>query len=199
MMIGVLAIFFPVLLSVSTAPAERLDYSTALTVPYATTDTLRSDTVVKNDTIARAVVPTDSSFVASVGGIRSELIAFAQTLKGTPYKYACSDPKRGFDCSGFVMYVFNHFQMTVPRSSVGFTHIGKEIELKNAMPGDVILFTGTNASRRVVGHVGIITQAAADSVSFIHASSGKAHSVTETTLGAHYKKRFMKVVRMVEN
>jgi cell wall-associated NlpC family hydrolase len=126
-----------------------------------------------------------------------DLIAFAQTLKGVPYKYACSDPKKGFDCSGFVMYVFNHFQMTVPRSSIAFTNIGEEIEIQQAMPGDVILFTGTNASIRKVGHVGIVTQGG-DNLSFIHASSGKAYGVTETILNPHYKKRLIKVIRLLK-
>lgn len=126
-----------------------------------------------------------------------DLIAFAQTLKGVPYRYACSDPEKGFDCSGFVMYVFNHFQMTVPRSSIAFTNIGEEIEIQQAMPGDVILFTGTDASIRKVGHVGIITQGG-DNLSFIHASSGKAYGVTETVLGPHYKKRLIKVIRLLK-
>jgi len=45
--------------------------------------------------------------------------------------------------------------------------------------------------------VGIITQGG-DSLSFIHASSGRAHGVTETVLGPHYKKRFIKVVRLLK-
>jgi len=142
------------------------------------------------------MVVADSIFTDKNTQVVMDLITFAQSLKGTPYKYACSDPKKGFDCSGFVMYVFNHFQMTVPRSSIAFTNIGEEIELQQAMPGDLILFTGTNASIRKVGHLGIITQGG-DSLSFIHASSGKTHSVTETVLNPHYKKRFIKVIRLL--
>lgn len=126
-----------------------------------------------------------------------DLIAFAQTLKGTPYKYACSDPKKGFDCSGFVQYVFQHFNIQVPRSSVAFTNVGKTVELKNAMPGDLLLFTGTNKKVRRVGHVGIVVHAS-DTIKFIHSSSGKAWGVTETTLGPHYKARFIKVIRLLE-
>jgi cell wall-associated NlpC family hydrolase len=126
----------------------------------------------------------------------ANLIAFAQTLKGVPYRYGCSDPEKGFDCSGFVKYVFNHFQMSVPRSSKEFTNVGKEVDLRDAVPGDLILFTGTDSAIRKVGHVGIITQSG-DTLAFIHASSGKVYAVTETTLNAHYKKRFIKVVRML--
>jgi len=156
--------------------------------------TLAADTAI----VASAPeIKPDSSAVSANVLNAANLIAYAQTFKGTRYKYASADPKRGFDCSGFVMYVFNHFNMTVPRSSIGYTHVGKEVELKDALPGDLILFTGTNSKIRKVGHIGIIIDSC-DGISFIHASSGKAYSVTETTLGDHYKKRFMKVVRMLK-
>ena len=46
-----------------------------------------------------------------------ELVGFAETLQGIPYKYGSTDPRIGFDCSGFISYVFNHFGISVPRSS----------------------------------------------------------------------------------
>lgn len=143
------------------------------------------------------VVLDSASLKNKPGIIRTELIDFAKTLKGIRYKYASADPKKGFDCSGFVMYVFKHFQISVPRSSIDFTRVGNTIELPSAQPGDVILFTGANSKVRRVGHVGIITQGG-DTITFIHASSGKTYSVTETTLSEHYKKRFVKVVRILE-
>jgi cell wall-associated NlpC family hydrolase len=124
-----------------------------------------------------------------------DLVAFAQTLKGTPYRYASCD-KSGFDCSGFVYYVFNHFNINVPRSSVDYTNIGKEIKPSEARAGDIILFTGTDSSRRTVGHIGIITTNLNDSVQFIHSSSGKANGVTLTPLDNYYQGRLMKVIRV---
>jgi cell wall-associated NlpC family hydrolase len=158
-----------------------------------------------NASTAVTITPLDTSKVAldsaslknQPGMIRAELIDFAKTLKGIRYKYASADPKKGFDCSGFVMYVFKHFQISVPRSSIDFTRVGNTIELPLAQPGDVILFTGSNSKVRRVGHVGIITQGG-ENITFIHASSGKTYSVTETTLNEHYKKRFVKVVRVLE-
>lgn len=41
-----------------------------------------------------------------------ELIAFAKTVIGVPYRYGSTDPVNGFDCSGFITYVFNHFNIT---------------------------------------------------------------------------------------
>lgn len=167
---------------------DRLHRSLSL----MTSDRMKSADTVKNADTVRASVGTDTLKANAVN-----LIAFAQTLKGTPYKYACSDPKKGFDCSGFVQYVFHHFNITVPRSSIAFTNVGKTVDLKSAMPGDLILFTGTNKKVRRVGHVGIVVEAS-DTIKFIHSSSGKAWGVTETTLGAHYKARFIKVVRLLE-
>ena len=124
---------------------------------------------------------------------RHELVNYAKTLIGTPYKYASTDPSTGFDCSGFITYVFNHFNWEVPRSSVDFTNFGKQINLIDAREGDLILFTGTNDSIRIVGHMGIITENV-DTLSFIHSTSGRAYGVTISKLGDRYKKRFVKVI-----
>ena len=124
------------------------------------------------------------------------LVAFAKTLIGVPYLYACTDPQKGFDCSGFVTYVFNHFNIAVPRSSVDFTHLGKEINIEKARPGDLILFTGTDSSDLIVGHMGIVENTKDDTLWFIHSTSGKAKGVVISPLGDYYKKRFVKVIRV---
>ena len=124
-----------------------------------------------------------------------ELIDFAKTLIGTTYKYGSIDPQQGFDCSGFITYVFNHFQIAVPRSSVDFTQVGSEIPVRDAKPGDLILFTGTDSTKRVVGHMGIIIDNS-DSTRFIHSTSGKAFGVTVTPLNGYYQGRFVKTIRI---
>jgi len=124
------------------------------------------------------------------------LVAFAQTLIGIPYLYASTDPRKGFDCSGFITYVFNHFNMSVPRSSVDFTNYGKEIAFGNSRPGDLILFTGTDSATRIVGHMGIVESVKADTLYFIHSTSGKARGVVITPFGNYYASRFVKVIRV---
>lgn len=126
---------------------------------------------------------------------RDELVAYAKTLVGIPYLYASVDPAQGFDCSGFITYVFNHFQIAVPRSSIDFTKVGKAVDVQSAKKGDLILFTGIFDSVRIVGHMGIITENT-DSLRFIHSTSGKAYGVTVSSYTEHYKKRFVKVRRI---
>lgn len=127
-----------------------------------------------------------------------ELVSFAKSLIGVRYRYASSNPKLGFDCSGFINYVFSHYDIKVPRSSASFTSFGKEIELQHAKRGDLILFTGTNSNRKVVGHIGIITSKPDEKIAFIHSTSGKEYGVTITPLNKYYLGRFVKVIRVLE-
>ena len=127
-----------------------------------------------------------------------QLVDFSKTLLEIPYKYASGNPLTGFDCSGFITYVFNHFNMEVPRSSVDFTNIGKEVDARNAKEGDLILFTGTIDTIRIVGHMGIVTENV-DTLKFIHSTSGKANGVTVSILNDHYKRRFVKVIRVLSD
>jgi len=124
------------------------------------------------------------------------LLAYANTLIGVPYKYASTNPAVGFDCSGFITYVFNHFNIIVPRSSIDFTNVEREISLADAKPGDIVLFTGTDSTSREVGHMGIINSIENGEYYFIHSTSGKANGVTISLLNNYYAFRFVKTIRV---
>ncbi|MBC7948312.1 MAG: C40 family peptidase [Chitinophagaceae bacterium] len=126
----------------------------------------------------------------------ADVVAYSKTLIGVPYKYASTDPTIGFDCSGFITYVFNHFNIGVPRSSVDFTNVGTEVPSAAAKPGDLILFTGTDSTIRVVGHMGIIVNNKSGALEFIHSTSGKAKGVVITPFERYYQGRFVKVIRV---
>jgi cell wall-associated NlpC family hydrolase len=161
--------------------------------------TSNGDTVKKVD---KDEIPDTSRSLEHIYSIETgntspeELISFANTLKGIPYKYGSVDPREGFDCSGFVTYVFNHFNIKVPRTSFDFSFVHRPIELKDAKAGDLILFTGTDSTERTVGHMGIILSAQGQPVSFIHSTSGKAYGVTETPLNSYYMGRYMHTIRI---
>lgn len=137
-----------------------------------------------------------SSQVETKNTTPEAVVDYAQMLIGIPYQYGSSNPKEGFDCSGFITYVFNHFDIAVPRSSKDFTYLGKDVNRLEARPGDLILFTGTNPNVRTVGHMGIVTFSNADKLFFIHSTSGKLNSVTVTPLNDYYMTRFVKVIRI---
>lgn len=128
----------------------------------------------------------------------NKLLEFAKSMLGIRYRTASSSPSRGFDCSGFVNYVFSNFGFKVPRSSRDFAVSGQTKKLEDAKIGDVILFTGTNSRSRTPGHVGIIYSVEGDDIKFIHSSSGGAKGVTITSLNdGFYKRRFLKVVSIL--
>lgn len=125
------------------------------------------------------------------------LVQFAETLTGIPYVWASTDPQVGFDCSGFITYVFNHFNIAVPRSSIDFMNVGRTVSVDKARPGDFILFTGTNPLEENIGHMGlVVSNNLIDGLQFIHATSGKAMAVTITKLNEQYLKRFIRISRI---
>ena len=120
------------------------------------------------------------------------IIDFASKHVGVKYKYASSSPQKGFDCSGFVNFVFSQFGVQVPRSSKLFEHFGIAVLLDSCKKGDVLLFNKP-------GHVAIVTYHTKDSLRFIHASSDKRHGgvkVSEFNSFSNYKKRFVKAIRI---
>lgn len=129
--------------------------------------------------------------------LRDSIESFGMELLGTPYVQAsCS--REGFDCSGFVYFVFQHFDIHVPRSSSQFSDFGKEVSIDSVRKGDVLVFL--SPTRNAIGHVGIVTHANGMESDFIHASSSKEMKVIISSLKqTGYNRRFVKAVSVLEN
>ncbi|MBA4318218.1 MAG: glycoside hydrolase [Flavobacterium sp.] len=124
--------------------------------------------------------------------IRDNIVNFGMDLLGTPYIEASSS-KDGFDCSGFVYYVFKHHKIQVPRSSSQFKNFGKEIPIENVKKGDILLFL--SPTRNSIGHIGIVTNPKGKHSDFIHASSGREMKVIISSLKQEgYTRRFVKAI-----
>jgi cell wall-associated NlpC family hydrolase len=127
------------------------------------------------------------------------IITFSKKQMGIRYHYAHCTPKEGFDCSGFVYFVFNQFKIKVPRASMDYEKMGRIISPDSCKPGDIIVFTGTNEKNLHPGHVGIVLSNPGEVISFIHSSSGKKHSgvtISNFKDSPGYKIRFIKIVRL---
>ncbi len=147
---------------------------------------LRSTVVIKKK------VPVRNIDVKSV--VANDLVSFAETLLGIPYRFGSMKKENGFDCSGFINYVFHNFKISVPRTSSDFTNAGMEVKPGDSKRGDIILFTGSNANSGEVGHMGIVTENTKNNFTFIHAASGKG--VMFSTLNSYFIPRFVKVIRI---
>ena len=80
---------------------------------------------------------------------KAQILETAKKHIGAPYVYGGSSPS-GFDCSGFVMYVFSQHGITLPRTSYEQATVGTYVSRENLQPGDIVCF-GTSS----IGHVGI--------------------------------------------
>ncbi len=117
----------------------------------------------------------------------TRIVETAKRYLGVKYKYGGETP-RGFDCSGFVMYVYRKNGITVPRTTREQYYAGKRIVLRNARPGDLVFFNTAGSKR--FSHVGIYV----GSNRFIHAPrTGKTVSYADMNL-KYWKKRYIGTV-----
>ena len=129
------------------------------------------------------------------------IVEFAKTFVGTKYLYGSCSPQKGFDCSGFVYYVYLQNGITLPRSSYEMGRLGKQIQLSECKRGDVILFRGTNAKNPRIGHAGLIISDKGEPVRFVHSSSNTKKGgviISNYDESSYYAKRFVKVVRFLK-
>lgn len=102
--------------------------------------------------------------------LAAQILEYAQKFVGVKYVYGGSSPK-GFDCSGFTSYVFEHFGISVPRSAAEYGSVGTKISRSDIKPGDIVLLD--RYWNNELGHVGIYM----GNDKFIHASSKKGKVV----------------------
>ena len=128
--------------------------------------------------------------IAEVSPKITSIFTEAEKYLGTPYLYGGTTPA-GFDCSGFVQYVFKNNGISLKRTSRDqYANNGTFIEKAELKPGDLVFF----GSGGVVGHVGIY---AGDGQMIHSPSTGK--SITYTSIESnYYKSHYIGAKRIIE-
>lgn len=108
---------------------------------------------------AKPAVPTSTG---------NAVVEYAKNFVGIPYVYGGSSPDSGFDCSGFVKYVFANFGVQLPRTSYSQMNVGTPVSRSELIPGDLVVFRGG-------GHVGIY----AGNNCYIHAPQSGRNIIVE--------------------
>ncbi|HPU41882.1 MAG TPA: SH3 domain-containing C40 family peptidase [Acetivibrio clariflavus] len=112
---------------------------------------------------------------------RAQIVSYAKELLGVRYVYG-GTTRSGFDCSGFVWHVFNHFGIKLNRVAADQAKQGTKISRSELQPGDLVFFD-TNGGKNYINHVGIYI----GNGCFIHASSGsKAKKVVISELNTGF-------------
>ena len=130
---------------------------------------------------------------------RDSVVRFALRQLGSPYAYAGTLPT-GFDCSGFVQYVFAHVGVDTPHATALLIAVGQPVPRAEAQPGDIVVFTGTAEGSTTPGHAGIVISALGETpLRFVHASSARRASGVKISQveGSGYEQRFMQVRRVL--
>ncbi|MBN4659175.1 C40 family peptidase, partial [Escherichia coli] len=90
---------------------------------------------------------------SETSSLATQLIDTALGLVGVPYRMGGSSPQAGFDCSGFVRYVYaNTLGLMLPRRAVEQAQAAQPVARDQLQPGDLVFF---NTMRRAFSHVGV--------------------------------------------
>lgn len=121
-------------------------------------------------------------------GAEGILIATALSFRGTPYRYGGSDPA-GFDCSGFVQWVFARHGAALPREVRDQFRVGREVDDQDVRPGDLVFF---QTVAKGASHVGI----AIGGGEFVHAPSSRGVVRVERYTSGYWAQRWVGARRL---
>ncbi|HEY1589894.1 MAG TPA: NlpC/P60 family protein [Rhodanobacter sp.] len=134
---------------------------------------------------ARSGQASDTAGAENVTDLRKALITLAMNLRDIRYVRGGRDPSTGFDCSGFVRYVFAHaIGLQLPTNSASQFLAGLKVNRADMKPGDLVFFR--THGKRNISHVGIYISEG----HFIHSpATGKSVEISSLN-DAYWAKRF---------
>ena len=137
---------------------------------------------------ARTSVP-DAAAPGAGNDWGDKLVSRAMNYLGTPYRYGGISPKTGFDCSGFVYYLYGAvFGQRIPRMPHDMVREATPVARSDLQKGDLVMF----GYRGAITHVGIYS----GNGQFVHATH-RGSPVMVTSLDAdYYNTRYLKAVRL---
>lgn len=184
----------------------RSDYLSLSEIPY---ENRASSNAPKYFRQGKAIAPLPGTSTASQAGSTSSSAAASQTgslssasatgaqilskatqYLGTPYAYGGASPS-GFDCSGFVYYVYGTFGLSVGRTPEAQYGAGTVVDKASLQPGDIVLFANTYASG--ISHSGIY----AGNGQFIHSPNSRSTVSYSDLTSGYWSEHFYCGIRVV--
>ena len=156
-----------------------------------------------NEVTTRGQVNINNAVKVSSSTKGTEVVQYAKTFLGVPYVYGGASPS-GFDCSGFTMYVYKKFGISMSHGAQSQSKIGKAIttnkksasDIKQKLqPGDLVFFLDYETMDEI-GHCGIYI----GDGKFIHASSGSSYmcvKIDSLLPGEYYNTRYCAARRII--
>ncbi|MCD6653206.1 MAG: C40 family peptidase [Sulfurovum sp.] len=123
---------------------------------------------------------------------KKQLLKDAKYYKGGRYVWGGTTPK-GFDCSGYVQYLYKKHRIDLPRTAYAQSKKGRPIDINNLQKGDLLFFLTDKKRGIPVTHVGIYIGEG----KFIHAASKKDGIIISPITHGSYRERFVEARRVV--
>lgn len=140
-----------------------------------------------NSTASNNAAPAGGNTASTTGAV---IVETAKKYLGYPYVYGGMSPS-GFDCSGFVNYVYklNGYSMNRVASAIYYNN-GTYVDKANLQPGDLVFFSN---SSEYVGHVGIYI----GGNQFIHASTSRTGVIISDLTSSYYIEHYVGAKRII--
>lgn len=128
-----------------------------------------------------------STHPGKVWNLRGKVVGLAKSLTGLPYEYG-GEEIYGFDCSGFVYYVYDSFGIKLPRTAKKQAKLDERIKFKRAKPADILVFKIKRQWHTAI-YIG--------NGSFVHAPNKRSRIRVEK-LNTFWKKRLKHAIRIID-
>jgi cell wall-associated NlpC family hydrolase len=137
--------------------------------------------------------PPESSYLK----LANDIQRYAKKFIGIPYKSG-GKASKGFDCSGFVGYVFKKFDMKLGACCTEMYKLGYNIETKEALAGDLIFFRRGKSIKSGISHIGIVIESNSKGLKFIHSATSKGVTISYLN-DPYYSAHFVGVKRVIDS
>ena len=179
--------------------AYSIQAQKADTIRYSQIEKLQED---------KSAAPIQQSFFDKVIGyadsiavIRDKIVDISLSFIGTPYKYSSVGPS-SFDCSGFISYIYQFYNIVLPHSSGLQAKMGYLVDLASSIKGDLMFFGYKNKDGSYsVSHVGMVFSNKNGVVEMIHASSSDGVRIDKTdsnNWNSYWSRKFLFVKRIID-
>lgn len=156
-------------------------------------DILAEERALQNAIRAKKTASTSNiKYASHDNGDSKEIIQEAKNHLGGRYVWGGTRPS-GFDCSGYVQYLYKKEGVNLPRTAMAQSQVGKDVTTDELQKGDLLFFKTTDTRNIPITHVGIYMGAN----KFIHAASKKLGIIVSELEGGRYESKLVKAKRVI--
>lgn len=160
---------------------------------FASKANFTDGTPTKKKSVSAIEEPIEESYLK----LANDIQRYAKKFIGTRYQRGGKAAK-GFDCSGFVGYVFKKFDMKLGACSTEMFRLGYDVETCESLPGDLIFFRRGRSPKSGISHVGIVVESNSKGLKFIHSATSKGVTISYLK-DPYYSAHFVGVKRVIDS